>query len=344
MKTFLPNLKRCWLWLFAALLLVTISIPRCHAESAKTDISLDKPRTLLVRPEKFSEINEVSDFAWSPDSKMIAINCGIYFRIVSVPSWKVVRKISLNPEEERSSFQFTPDSKSIRFLGPILSDNQRYPNKPDAPDEFVLPTGRFKRGNWQRAFSPNDEWGRISTNTVGDGVTRNGKTKIKIEMKEYEYPHAEDNGTYLVTYGLGLQDKNGKLLHSLWKGKFKGRILRTQFVSNGKLFFAALPEGEDLLPERLHGWQVEDGKEIISFPMPYGDVEVTPDGKTAVIFKSFQWGNLEPRSIALYNLQTQKLIQTIQNPDDTCAAQFSPDGTMLAVGGEDGTLTLWRVK
>ncbi len=326
-----PDPKRRYLWLFAALLPLALFGVIIERNSWR-------PRSLVITPFHLSEDIKVWNFAWSPDSKTIAVANRRNVSIVNVQTWRVIKKIRTETSELSDPFLFAPDNKTI-FLFDMKSGI--------ALDEL---SGEFTKYESKRFSHTNTGWGRISTNIRSDAVSPDGKIEVVPETEAIPYLNTPGQFDY-ITHSLSLSDRKGKTLNMLWIGTFHGMVMWTQFSNHGSLIFAKIP-AEDEKTTILHGWQVADGKEIITFPLPTDssgsldelDMEISPDGKTAAAYSSRFSSNSASKRMVFYDLKSHKLLRTVQNPDETLIAQYSPDGNYIAVGGKHGTLTLWRVQ
>lgn len=125
----------------------------------------------------------------------------------------------------------------------------------------------------------------------------------------------------------------GELLHSL-VGHAR-YAYSTAFSPDGTLLASA--SGDNTVKV----WAVETGEEVRTMRGHRGkvmDVEFSPDGRLLLS------ASAHGRDAIVWDVQTgEKLRYVVLGDELTCVA-FSPDGTLLAIGGYGGMLMLWGIR
>jgi WD40 repeat protein len=136
------------------------------------------------------------------------------------------------------------------------------------------------------------------------------------------------------------QDKTVKLWDvATWEERatlrgHKGQVWSITFTADGKSLISA---GGD-----IKVWDIDTAKERLTLHRKTGSyhawhLALSPDGKALATTSS------NPASLTFWDTASWQERATLRwHPAIIRAIQFSPDGSMLATGAEDNTVTLWR--
>ncbi len=136
---------------------------------------------------------------------------------------------------------------------------------------------------------------------------------------------------------------------NVWELK-TGKLVNTLTRDVGMISSLAIsPNGETLLSGSspslgsIKQWNLRTGKLVRTLHQEedwvVSNLAISPDGKTgaSATQKMFQFNS----ETTFWDLQTGKVIGKLENPTPTTSLVFSPNGEILALGGDDGTIKLW---
>jgi len=133
----------------------------------------------------------------------------------------------------------------------------------------------------------------------------------------------------------------GKLLHTL-------EHMRVEPYMSGTLSVTFSPDGETLAAgagdNTVKLWRVADGALLHTLPDAGYRVAFSPDGSTLA---SFSVSQTLQRTITLWSVTDGEPVRTLEDIPVTefCnSLEFSPDGTILAGGFQEGAIIMWRVE
>jgi len=288
----------------------------------------------------------VRSIAFSADSRLLA--SGGHDGVVHI--WDVSARQSLASFKALSisCVQFSPDGRTLA----ASSDDEREPSPAgvtlwDVATRRELGTLRGQaRGVTSVAFSPD---GTTFATAGADGFVRlwDAASRALRNSLKYSQCHSVDfspDGRYLASAHAGgdvvLWDARGGRQLGLMKGH-RGLVRQVVFSPDGRRLATA---GTDrtvklwsLATRRLTARATLKGDLT-----PVWSVAYSPDGKTLAVAD----GPLDtPGTVTIWDLATRKVKATLDGHDRGVATVvFSPDGTMLASGGWDGTIRIWDVR
>jgi WD40 repeat protein len=306
------------LWLLAVLLPVAL-----YAVGVERNESSPRPILVTLLNGNQFGTSDVVMFSWSPDSKRIRVENKSDDVLVDAASGR----ISKRPKQQFSKQQ-------IREL--IAQDGCG-----------------LNAGDTCHTDSPD---GKVSAT-------------VTVESRPYPGTDGDRGNFYYIILDVNLYDKKSKkLLHRLWTrreddGQYSETIEQAKFVYGGKFFYAlSLHNGS----QTIHIWRVADGKKVLGTRNLFGRfATISSDGKIAASWMDNTIGGYDSNECCwvldektnkrvkkletlkecwVWDTATHKPIKKLQNPDEIAEVQFSPDGRTLAVGGKNGTLTLWRIR
>ncbi len=366
--------RRRWLWLFAALLPIALLPVALFADDERDSV----PLGTVQLADKLCFVNAL---AWAPDNCHVAATCRNKLVIVSSIGGFITKRLGTGfrgISSRANQLQFAPDGKTL-FMGNKSVSDFNYVRAFDVSSGRLkrgFACGPYFHIAGSRLFSlghnekPRHAHGRkqlrftslivqLSTNVRSHEVplTIEDKTPYAADLENAGIPATarwSPDGNLVATefedwrgtskadfhyesFGLQVFDvKSGRLRHQLDAG---GSF---EFSPDGKLLFAV---GAGDGPTQLRGWRTDTGNRVIALNIGehINNFIIAPDGQSAATFQSgYQFAQI--KTITFWDLNTRQATRKIENPDAINSAAFSPDGHTLAVGGENGTLTFWRVK
>jgi WD40 repeat protein len=278
-------------------------VVRPDAEESKSG-----PKAVVFK----NKMNRVTDVAWSPDGKRIAIAVAAYVDRAKVqPGLKVLdaatgEEVPLVPDDESSWVQcvtFSPDSRRLAFgndneidIRDIVARKRLLLLKESSP-VFCL------------AFSPDGK-------RLASGTGRHVKTPRRDEVvKIWDASTGKEQ--------LRLEGHTDS-------------IRSVAFSPDGKLLVSGSDDGTARL------WNAETGKSLITLKSDNTITRVafSPDGKLLATA-----GGLildRPNSAKIRDVKTgQELFVLKGRKSMISGLAFRPDGKLLATGNHDGTVKLW---
>jgi WD40 repeat protein len=266
-----------------------------------------RPKTFIVTKNRGHIVKEVYNFAWSPNGKQISVlRASQQYILIDVKSRKVLAFT-------KKTFAEKTSSRLDRFH--ILSDETTYLYSPDG-----------------KVFA-----------------------KLRVEERHPGWPDKQTGPSHgnVITQIQLYDRKTKRLLHDLWlasgqdylHGGYED-IDTAQFLKGGKLFYALTSDGSG---PKIRIWHIDSGKELQGIETrpskSFGnETIISHDAGIAASYPRTILGAPGGKEIHLWNLKTGQLIRHLRNPDEVSHISFSPDNRTLAVGGKNGTLTLWRIK
>jgi WD40 repeat protein len=338
-------------------------IAEARSRTAETTLTAPKGTTKsnTAKQIKLRQVLQVNDalavtaLAWSPDSKLLAVNAAKNaIQLWDSASLTLTRTISTNsPEGYISGLDWSPDGKSLASAR--FRDEREL--KGNEPDDYVV-VWDINTGEALQVFSTLDSpafctawspdghflaagtsWGQIY---AWDFRTREVVARMELlgsDTGYYESIFWSPDGKYLVSstpdrWVRVWQVSSHTQVHELAVSDLNG-ILAVAWSPNGAQIIAGRRDGSIVLLD-TKTWKksrILDGhvNEVKSLAW-------SPD---STLFAST---GLD-RSILLWDATTGKIQQQLVKIGQPRmrVLRWSPDGTMIATGGEDGTLWLWDV-
>jgi WD40 repeat protein len=330
-------------------------------EGAKAPTGVrEKPKAVVTAPP--SRVQPVRALAISPDKSMVVASRGNQIHLYEAGSGKHVRTL-VDPNVKG------PDQKPIEAAHLSLVESMAF-----APDGSVLVTGSYqevtvwdpKEGTVKNrltgfsdrvvalAFSHD---GKLLA-TGGGGLTDDGEIKV-FELPEFKQAVEIKNGHSDTVYGVCFSPDGSKLATAaadkfvkVWElpsGKFiksfeghTHHVLDVGWKADGKLLVSAgadLPSAVAPSKGHMKVWDYEKGERVRDLPVV--DRQVTRlrfVGKTSVIVVCS--GDGQARRYNIDNGAAQGQLPGSAT-DYLYAVDASPDGTLIAVGGEEGVVRVY---
>ena len=131
----------------------------------------------------------------------------------------------------------------------------------------------------------------------------------------------------------------------LWEVEHTWTVNEVVFSPDGKTLITGSGDfGEPT--ESLAMWNVDTGEKIAAIEgFGIRSVAISPDGKMlAAGQETYTGDDLNAYNVQLWDVATQALVATLEGHySKVFAVDFSPDGTLLVSGSNDGTIRLWDV-
>jgi WD40 repeat protein len=261
-------------------------------------------------------------------------------------------KALFQPEAHESlvtSVAFSPDSKTVATGG--FDGALRLWEAATGQSLHSLSEG-YQRAVWSVAFSLDGR--SLASTTIGDGWVRiwdpgTGRVIRRLQNKE-KGPLSiayDPDGRTLVTAGGGVERADralrfwdsATLTELIRPDKIIGLIGSHCYSEDGRLLVTMIQQ----LPMRqasVSVWDLPGGHEIRKWPMPPLTIApaIAPDGTLVAVAESFS------KRLHLLNIGGGKeSLFTLSSDGRPSSLTFSPDGRILAIGADDGTIVLWEV-
>jgi WD40 repeat protein len=257
----------------------------------------------MIWESKDSQMKLACGLAFSPDPKYLAIATSKGpFSMIEVSSGKALQLVDTGNLRGVDALAFSPDGKWVAFGELVIRGEKRL------WEVSVWDFKQRKEVYHFGEFHPKEEHFSLSfspdSNYLASGYD-NRKVSVwnlKTGKKEYEVDH-------------------------------ESSVLTVAFSPKGDLLVTLDDKG-------VHIRNPKSGKEIRTIKCPkqqhYRHTQFSPDGTLLAT------GNSHTGEIALWKVETGKVIQTLKGHGRSCEVLcFSPDGKRIYSGSYDGTIRVW---
>ncbi len=283
----------------------------------------------------------IFDMAYSPDGKLLAAGGTIGIWLYDANTGKELNLFVENMESS-GTIAFSPDSQLLASNG---SDNAILLWNPFTGEHKATLKGHQDSVN-SVVFSPD---GKTIASGSDDETIRFWNVASGELLRTFaghgggvsEVIYSPD-GKVLISYG---SDKmihlwnaqSGEFMHTL--NGHKGSISEILFSYDGKYFASGGGDGRIRLWE-LHTSHEKPTLEIEATSALHGFRTITFSPTDSILVCS----NYGDDEIQFWDVETGKLLKTIDSPEDTTYhLALSPDGKTLVNAGGDGTILFWDV-
>lgn len=298
------------------------------------------------------QVKDVTDLAWTPDGKMLAVAHSSGISLFDTQTRLSVRE--LYPRSGGVvSLAFSPNGAWLAAGSRQGSEQAGYIGNIELwRGPYWQPMGILfaaLRGLSRVSFSPDSKIFAIAqagpeiqqdsavslADTATWNITRTLQTGTSLNI--VFSPGGEMLATLPDRYAARLwRLKDGKLLDSMFSS-FTGAVNKLVFSPNGQTLATGHYDGDIRL------WDVASGKLLRTISVPGAVVEslaFSPDGSLLASGHSYQ-----DNTVRLWDVTTGDLLSTL--PGHTHAVGFllfSPDGQTLVSASYDGMLRLWGIR
>jgi dipeptidyl aminopeptidase/acylaminoacyl peptidase len=311
----------------ALALACVLAKPVLAQEPAKTDA------LKALTPEASLNVRSISDLQFSPDGNRLA------FVVTEPPKGEkrarhiwlydkqsgVVRQITFSPKSEFFP-RWSPDGKQLAFLSDRDDDQQIFVMRSDGGEGAAVTKG--KRGVNGFAWSPDGKQiAFLAPDPKTDDEEKKEKAKDDAHVRDKDDKHAR---VWMLTLASGeakaITKPNWEMQEIVWQPASDWLIVTT----------TDHPES-DQHTDRIFGVRANDGsmKLLIAPRGPFGELRVSPDGKTISFVGCRADGPsphdlmlLDPTTHAARNLTGESIDRPIHE------YRWQKDGSLLAIAGD----------
>ena len=202
---------------------------------------------------------------------------------------------------------------------------------------------------WNVAFSPD---GQLLASASDDGTARIWNVAQGTMTKSLNFPNEVNSVAFSPdgeTLAVGGVDRFPSAAVRTWAlASWKPILKLTEYWNIPSLAFA--PDGQVLVgagtSRNVRVWRASNGVvvHVLNHPGQVADLAISPDGKrvaTALCPQSAK-GGCRRGQVWIWDLDRGTLVKQLGNFGSSAqAVAFSPDGSILFAGSQDGTLAAW---